>query len=101
MLQDCVAWVLLSFYNVIFHLLLCTLTIPAINTLKQFDASNTKYLVNYITVSVPCVKDLQVLHVEMLGNKSETKNHKHEPIYMQFLDEIYIRFYNEGHQFSY
>lgn len=26
-----------------------------------------------MTVSVPCVKDLQVLHVEMLGNKSETK----------------------------
>lgn len=54
-----------------------------------------------MTISVPCVKDLQVLHVEMLGNKSETKNHNHEPIYMQFLDEIYIRFYDEGHQFSY
>lgn len=47
-----------------------------------------------MTVSVPCVKDLQVLHVEMLGNKSETKNHNHKPINMQFLDvldEIYIR----------
>lgn len=33
-----------------------------------------------MTVSVPCVKDQQVLHVEMLGNKSEN----HEPIYMQF-----------------
>lgn len=43
-----------------------------------------------MTISVPCVKDLQVLHVEMLGNKSETKNHNREPIYMQFLDEIYI-----------
>lgn len=39
-----------------------------------------------MTVSVPCVKDPQELHVqvEMLGNKSETKDHNHEPIYMQF-----------------
>lgn len=47
-----------------------------------------------MTVSVPCVKDPQVLHVKMLGNKSETKNHNHKPINMQFLDvldEIYIR----------
>lgn len=50
-----------------------------------------------MTISVPCVKDQQELHVEMLGNKSETKNHNHEPIYMQFLDEIYSRFYDEGH----
>lgn len=49
-----------------------------------------------MTVSVPCVKDPQELHVEMLGNKSETKSHNHEPIYMQFLDEIYSRFYDEG-----
>lgn len=53
-----------------------------------------------MTISVPCVKDPQVLHVEMLGNKSETKNHNHEPIYMQFLDEIYIRFYDEGHDIT-
>lgn len=71
--QNCVLCVLLSFYNIIFHLL-CTLTVPAaINPSKHFHATNTEYLVNYITVSVFCVEDLQVLHVEMLTSKSETK----------------------------
>lgn len=30
-----------------------------------------------MTVSVPCVKDQQVLHVEMLGNKSQPRTNLH------------------------